>query len=173
MFQDVKTVIVGADSSPTARQAVVAAAELSRYTKATLHIVTSYSVHQGPNRGPTGGYVKEPHPERELLQDLAEIGNEHGLETVLHHSNDAPADAIVQIADEIDADIIVVGNKGMKGASRILGSVANSVAHKAPCSVVIVDTVGAVVTLTKGQDRGTHPRHQSRCGGPAATPVNP
>jgi nucleotide-binding universal stress UspA family protein len=49
----------------------------------------------------------------------------------------------VKIADEIEADFIVVGNKGMKGASRILGSVANSVAHNAPCSVVIVDTIGA------------------------------
>ena len=143
MFQDVKTVIVGANSSPTARQAVVAAAELARLTDATLHIVTSYNAHEGPNRTSTGGYVQEPHPEMELLQDLAEIGKEHGLETVLHHSNDAAADAIVNIADEIDADLIVVGNKGMKGTRRILGSVANSVAHNAPCSVVIVDTVGA------------------------------
>jgi nucleotide-binding universal stress UspA family protein len=143
VFQDVKTVIVGADSSSTARQAVVAAAELARFTNATLHIVTSYSAHEGPNRSATGGYVKEQHPERELLQDLAEIGKDHGLETVLHHSHDAPADAIVKIADDVEADFIVVGNKGMKGASRILGSVANSVAHNAPCSVVIVDTIGA------------------------------
>ena len=142
MFQNVKTVIVGADSSPTARQAVVAAAELARFTAATLHIVTSYSAYQGPNRTATGGYVKEPHPEKELLQHLEKIGKDHGLKTVLHHSKDAPAEAIVKIADEIDADLIVVGNKGMKGASRILGSVPNSVAHNAPCSVVIVDTIG-------------------------------
>jgi nucleotide-binding universal stress UspA family protein len=142
VFQNVKTVIVGADSSPTAREAVVAAAELARFTTATLHIVTSYSAYQGPNRSSTGGYVSDPHPEMELLEDLAEIGKDHGLETVLHHSKDAPADAIVKIADEIDADLVVVGNKGMKGVSRILGSVPNSVAHNAPCSVVIVDTLG-------------------------------
>jgi nucleotide-binding universal stress UspA family protein len=37
---------------------------------------------------------------------------------------------------------IVVGNKGMRGARRVLGSVPNSVAHLAPCSVLIVDTTG-------------------------------
>ncbi len=52
-----------------------------------------------------------------------------------------PADAIVRVADQIGADLIVVGNKGMKGVRRVLGSVPNSVAHQANCSVLIVDTV--------------------------------
>ena len=45
------------------------------------------------------------------------------------------------MADRIGADLIVVGNKGMKGVRRVLGSVPNSVAHQANCSVLIVDTV--------------------------------
>lgn len=143
MFQDVKTVIVGADASPSARQAVVAAAELTRLTNGTLHIVTAFSAHQGPNRSSTGAYVDAPAPGQELLADLADIGKEHGLEVVLHHSSDEAAEAIVGIAEEIDADLIVVGNKGMRGARRILGSVPNTVAHKSPCSVLIVDTVGS------------------------------
>ena len=51
-----------------------------------------------------------------------------------------PADTLLTVADEVHADLIVVGNKGMQGARRILGSVPNSVAHGAPCSVLIVDT---------------------------------
>jgi nucleotide-binding universal stress UspA family protein len=52
-----------------------------------------------------------------------------------------PAEAIVRLADQVGADLIVVGNKGMKGVRRVLGSVPNSVAHHANCSVLIVDTV--------------------------------
>jgi len=44
----------------------------------------------------------------------------------------------------VKADLIVVGNKGMRGARRVLGSVPNSIAHSAPCSVLIVDTVDTV-----------------------------
>ena len=51
-----------------------------------------------------------------------------------------PADAILQVAGEVGADLIVVGNKGMHGAARILGSIPNNIAHKAPCSVLIVNT---------------------------------
>lgn len=72
------------------------------------------------------------------------IGKERGLEVVVHAATGDPAAAIVRIAEEEEADLVVVGNKGMKGTRRILGSVPNSVAHGAPCSVLIVDTEGAV-----------------------------
>ena len=51
------------------------------------------------------------------------------------------ADAILDVAEEQAADLIVVGNKGMTGAKRfLLGSVPNKVSHHAPCSVLIVRT---------------------------------
>ena len=49
-----------------------------------------------------------------------------------------PADAIVRVATDVRADLIVVGNKGMQ--RRILGSIPNTVAHRAPCSVLILAT---------------------------------
>ena len=52
----------------------------------------------------------------------------------------APADAICEVATRVDADLIVVGNKGMRGVRRVLGSVPNSVAHQAPCAVLIAFT---------------------------------
>jgi nucleotide-binding universal stress UspA family protein len=58
-----------------------------------------------------------------------------------HAKAGSPADAICEVATDVQADLIVVGNKGMSGARRILGSVPNSVAHQAPCSVLIADTV--------------------------------
>ena len=52
-----------------------------------------------------------------------------------------PADAILDVAEEQSADLIVVGNKGMTGAKRfLLGSVPNKVSHHAPCSVMIIRT---------------------------------
>jgi nucleotide-binding universal stress UspA family protein len=51
------------------------------------------------------------------------------------------ADAILDVAEEQGANLIVIGNKGMTGAKRfLLGSVPNRVSHHAPCSVLIVRT---------------------------------
>jgi nucleotide-binding universal stress UspA family protein len=44
------------------------------------------------------------------------------------------------VAEEVGADLVVVGNRGMKGARRVLGSVPNTIAHGATCSVLIADT---------------------------------
>ena len=49
-----------------------------------------------------------------------------------------PAKTLVQLAEECNADVLVIGNKGMD--RRVLGSVPNTVAHKAPCSVLVVKT---------------------------------
>jgi nucleotide-binding universal stress UspA family protein len=51
-----------------------------------------------------------------------------------------PAEAIVRVAEEVGADLIVVGNKGLHGVRRVLGSVPNTVVHQAPCSVLVLDT---------------------------------
>ena len=51
------------------------------------------------------------------------------------------SDAILDVAEEQQADLIVVGNKGMTGAKRfLLGSVPNKISHHAPCSVMIIRT---------------------------------
>jgi nucleotide-binding universal stress UspA family protein len=66
-------------------------------------------------------------------------GTLDGLSIEQHAAEGDAADAIVTVAEQVDADVIVVGSKGMH--RRILGSVPNSVAHKAPCAVLIVKTV--------------------------------
>jgi nucleotide-binding universal stress UspA family protein len=52
----------------------------------------------------------------------------------------SPAEVLCDIAGHLQSDLIVVGNRGMQGGRRFLGSVPNSVSHHAPCSVLIVDT---------------------------------
>jgi nucleotide-binding universal stress UspA family protein len=64
-----------------------------------------------------------------------------GIEAVTHGRRDDPADALIAVAEEQDADLLVVGSVGMSRASRfILGNVPNKVSHHAPCSILIVRT---------------------------------
>jgi nucleotide-binding universal stress UspA family protein len=51
-----------------------------------------------------------------------------------------PSDALLNVAKEVGATTIVVGNRGMRGGRRVLGSVPNTVSHKANCNVLIVQT---------------------------------
>ena len=64
-----------------------------------------------------------------------------GVAAGTHARQGDPADAILDVAEESGADLVVVGNKGMTGAKRfLLGSVPNKVSHHAPCSVLIIRT---------------------------------
>jgi nucleotide-binding universal stress UspA family protein len=137
-----KTVLVGADDSNTAREAVLVAAEIAQIHGGTLHIVTAYDpksvrVEELPEEF---RYSPLASPADMLLASLSKIVEEQGLKPVVHAATGHPAEAIVRVAHNEKADLVVVGNKGMKGVRRVLGSVPNSVAHDAPCSVLIVDT---------------------------------
>jgi nucleotide-binding universal stress UspA family protein len=77
-----------------------------------------------------------------LLDSAAQTARDAGVEQVetVARVGDA-ADAILDVAEEQGSDLIVVGNKGMTGATRfLLGSVPNKISHHAPCSVLIVRT---------------------------------
>jgi nucleotide-binding universal stress UspA family protein len=139
-----ETVIVGADDSSTARQAVLVAAEIAQLHGGTLHIVTAYDPKSVKIQElPEEIRYTAGRPADILLENLARIVKQRGLEPVVHAATGDPEDAIVRIAEQEKADLVVVGNKGMKGVRRVLGSVPNSVAHSAPCSVLIVDTEAA------------------------------
>jgi nucleotide-binding universal stress UspA family protein len=77
-----------------------------------------------------------------VLDAEAESLREGGLEKVETFAREGdPADAILDVAEERNAHLVVVGNKGMTGARRfLLGSVPNKVSHHAPCNVMIVRT---------------------------------
>jgi nucleotide-binding universal stress UspA family protein len=76
-----------------------------------------------------------------LLGEEADVLRAAGVEVETLAREGDPADAILDVAEQRDADLIVVGNKGMTGAERfLLGSVPNKVSHHAPCSVLIIRT---------------------------------
>ena len=64
-----------------------------------------------------------------------------GYAVTTHAVQEDPADALISVADTVDATMIVVGSKGMHGARRLtLGNVPNKVSHHARCNVLIVAT---------------------------------
>ena len=135
-----ETVVVGADASDTATEAVRQAIELVKLTGGKLHIVSAYrpqalSAGGGEEQGLESGDLAES-----VLADHASRARAAGVASETHARSGAPAEAIVEVATEVKADLIVVGNKGMIGVRRVLGSVPNSVAHHAPCSVLIAFT---------------------------------
>jgi nucleotide-binding universal stress UspA family protein len=76
-----------------------------------------------------------------VLEAAAAEARKEGIEVQTHPVEADPAEAILNVAEQTKADLIVVGNKGMTGARRyLLGSVPNNVSHHAPCSVIIVRT---------------------------------
>jgi nucleotide-binding universal stress UspA family protein len=136
------TVVVGADGSATATEAVRQAIDLAKLTHGQLHVVSAYRPHQltvagGPELEKaldTGDLADS------ILAELASRARAAGVEVQTHGRSGDPADAICEVAKEVGADLIVVGNKGMSGLRRVLGSVPNSVAHQAPCAVLIAFT---------------------------------
>jgi nucleotide-binding universal stress UspA family protein len=137
-----KNVLVGADQSSTARLAVKSAVELASVYGAKLHIVTAYKAEPArlTQLPAEFDYSTHVHPADALLEELTAIATRANVEVEMHAATGEPAEAIIRVATRVGADLIVVGNKGMRGAKRVLGSVPNSIAHHAECSVLIVDT---------------------------------
>jgi nucleotide-binding universal stress UspA family protein len=142
-------IVVGTDGSDTAGEAVKQATELAKATGAVLHVVSAYEpVPRDRLREETAdvpGDVAHSLGPREdvnqVLEGAAKTAKGAGVETQTHPREGEPADALLDVAEDIKADVIVVGNKGMTGAKRfLLGSVPNKVSHHAPCAVWIVRT---------------------------------
>jgi len=141
-------IVVGTDGSETAAEAVRQAVDLAKMSGATLSIVSAYEPL--PRSKVEGEKVDAPEdvqyeigPREDVnlvLDAAAAAARREGVEVQTHPVEGAPADAILNVAEEAGADLIVVGNKGMTGARRFLGSVPNNVSHHAPCSVIVVRT---------------------------------
>lgn len=141
------TIVVGTDGSETADRAVQAAAELARTWGSTLHVVTAFRIG-GPGMGQAAGaalvdggaeVVAREEAARKIGDD-AVAAHGQGLTAETHAVSGDPADAILDTARSVGAELVVVGSRGMHGARRVLGSVPNSVTHGAECAVLVVKT---------------------------------
>jgi ubiquinone biosynthesis protein len=124
----VTRVLVGTDLSPTSELAVGWAADLAERFEAELLVLQVVG--------------EDPSSSQEELARFAErVAGPHARTRVT--TGDDPAAAIVQAVHDEKADVVVIGSIGMQGRKEfLLGNVPNRVSHKAPCTVVIVDTAG-------------------------------
>jgi nucleotide-binding universal stress UspA family protein len=141
------SIVVGTDGSDTAKQAVAEAVRLGKALGAHLHVVSAYEPMRGAHvTGAPEGAAKvwQPLPDDKVESILSQATagvRLAGLEATPHAVRKDPADAIIEVAGEVGATMIVVGSKGMHGARRLaLGNVPNKISHQARCNVLIVAT---------------------------------
>jgi len=144
-----KRIVVGTDGSDTATEAVRTAIELAKISKAKLEIVSAYEPvspqrlkEEGEGIAGDVSHVVNPREDVQFVLDKAAAeAKKANVDVVTHPLEGDPADAILDVAEENKADVVIVGNKGMTGARRfLLGSVPNKISHHAPCDVWIVRT---------------------------------
>ena len=137
-----KKILVGTDGSDTASVAVRHAAELAKSMGAQLLILSAYA----PPRSDVGSTFgrADAYPGQEIGQAILRdaeknFGKDLKVKSIVREGD--PAEGLIDVAEEENADLIVVGNKGMTGTKRfLLGSVPNQISHHAPTNVLIVHT---------------------------------
>ena len=129
------------DGSATAGKAVEAAGDLARRFDAKLVLLSAF---KELGRGGGGDSLEVQWATsnsarvREILSRAEDQMRREGIDCTTRVEEGDAADVLVQLASECGADLLVIGNKGMR--RRVLGSVPNTVAHKAPCAVLVVKT---------------------------------
>lgn len=139
-------IVVGTDGSETAQRAVDEAVRLAKALDGEVHVVTGYRALRGariPSAPEGAAKVWAPLPDSQaqgIIDEAVSRIRVTGVKVEPHLLEDDPADAVLKVAAQVDARMIVVGNRGMAGARRVLGSVPNKVSHAARCNVLIVST---------------------------------
>jgi nucleotide-binding universal stress UspA family protein len=145
----ISTVAVGTDGSETAEEAVRQAADIARRYEAKLVLLSVFPAPGGfaayagiPDPGGAAAYAGWASSSQAQVKKILERSEtalrQDGIECETRSAEGDPADVLVRLAAECGADLLVIGNKGMK--RRVLGSVPNTVTHKADCTVMVVKT---------------------------------
>lgn len=154
------TIVVGTDGSATAAKAVREAGRLAGVHGARLVVATAYAGHhvdamsQLAGTPATAVSTRQAQAPAELAWTLtdraqaeatASAGRRAAVEAgagEVHVLSDegAPREVLLEAVRLHDADLVVVGSVGLRGARRLLGSVAEAVLHHAPCDVLVVET---------------------------------
>src|SRR4051794_32613065 len=137
-------IVVGTDGSESATAAVLDAIKLAKALEEPLHILSAYKPvpTSGTDLPPEfAASVNSRSQVDSILTDVGSRANQAGVKAELHAVTGDAANAIMSLAEEIDAGLIVVGNKGLGSLKRfVLGNVPSKIVHNSPCSVHIVHT---------------------------------
>ena len=138
-----KSIVVGSDGSPSAEAAVRRAVEIAKGSGAVVHLVTAYPDVPAYSEPISSSAKRDPINLHEVAESvLARAASElasQGVEVETYAQEGDPANVIIEVAKEQNADLIVVGARGLTALQRfLLGSVSSKLSHHAPCSVMIV-----------------------------------
>jgi len=138
----ISTVAVGTDGSQTADRAVDEAAEVAKRFDARLVLLGAFSdsaSKKGAAQHVELQWTWRPYARlKTIMERRQEELSRKGIDCETRMEEGDPPDVLVQLARECQADLLVIGNKGMH--RRVLGSVPNTVTHRAECSVLVVKT---------------------------------
>ena len=137
--------MVGTDGSETATVAVRTATELAKTFGQPLHVVCAYTDRSAADGLALSAGVAPPAMDlswvEEVLRTAEAEAKKSDVEVFTHAQVGNAAEAILDVADAVNADLIVVGNRGIGSKSRfILGNVPSRVVHHATCSTFVVNT---------------------------------
>lgn len=138
-----QSIVVGTDGSPNAEAAVRQAAKIAKGTGARVNLVSAFPDVPTFSERIASSAKRQPIDLREVAEGLlaraaAELEGE-GVEVMTHAREGDPAHVLLEVADEQDADLIVIGARGLTAFERfLLGSVSSKLAHHAKCSLMIV-----------------------------------
>jgi nucleotide-binding universal stress UspA family protein len=146
---DYKVVVVGTDGSETSLRAVDKAAAIAAESNAKLIVASAYTPadsQQGgtePDQLSGEKYRTEGNaPLYAMLREASDRAREAGADDVEEKAIEgAPVDALIDLAEEVHADLIVVGDVGLNSVvGRLIGSVPRAVRHRAKTEVLVVET---------------------------------
>ncbi len=140
-----RTIVVGVDGSSQSRHAATLAATLARAAGAKLHLMTVVR----PPEGWWGIVGSPPTPtalsktltdaQREILDAVVSQVDLDGVEFETIEDIGDPARVLIDYCESVSADMLIVGKRGAGFIERlVLGSVANRLAHDAPCPLLLV-----------------------------------
>ncbi len=141
-----RTIVVGTDGSATAERAVDQAIELAAADEARLVVVTAFERSHDVDDDRIPDDVRWMVTDPNQAERHAQAGRERAHaadvhDVVVQAIEGEPAEELIETATDFNADLIVVGSVGLTGSARfLLGSVASSVLHHAPCDVLVVHT---------------------------------
>ncbi|MFF0818583.1 universal stress protein [Rhodococcus sp. NPDC003318] len=140
----IKQIVTGVDDSATAYAAALRAAELAVALDADLRLVSAYGKFESERlEAGTEAILVTTEQSAYGLAGSVQARIRRELPTAritISAESGKPADAMVRVANDLSADLIVVGNRRVQGPTRVLGSIARDVAAHAPCDVYVVHT---------------------------------
>lgn len=142
-------VVVGTDGSESSYRAVEKAGQLAAGESATLVIACAYvpadprSVNQAADQlGDDAYQIQGDNPAEDIVRTARERAQGAGASSIETRTvKGAPVETLIKLAEDVEADLLVVGNKGLNSLTgRLLGSVPADAARRSTCDVLIVHT---------------------------------